>query len=175
MEQCIFWGLMKPSSWILFDTGCFLLGDTLYTPCTPHNVNYYTREMMNEGDSLPIGIILCADKSDSAVKYTLPEDNNQIFTSKRRSKSTSSRWRDNKPCLTFYTQTFEIKKHSAKAPPSISVIFFVSSRHVETVTCLQIKDIWVPLVELVSELWSKLCYNLIGPAKDARTCLSGLG
>jgi hypothetical protein len=45
-------------------------------------VNYYTREMMNEGDSLPIGIILCADKSDSVVKYTLPEDNNQVFTSK---------------------------------------------------------------------------------------------
>ncbi len=45
-------------------------------------VNYYTREMMNEGDNLPIGIILCADKSDSVVKYTLPEDNNQIFASK---------------------------------------------------------------------------------------------
>lgn len=45
-------------------------------------VNYYTRELMNEGDSLPIGIILCADKSDSVVKYTLPEDNNQIFASK---------------------------------------------------------------------------------------------
>lgn len=45
-------------------------------------VNYYTRELMNEGDSLPIGIILCADKSESVVKYTLPEDNNQIFASK---------------------------------------------------------------------------------------------
>ena len=45
-------------------------------------VNYYTREMMNEGDSLPIGIILCADKSDSVVRYTLPEDNSQIFASK---------------------------------------------------------------------------------------------
>jgi predicted nuclease of restriction endonuclease-like (RecB) superfamily len=45
-------------------------------------INYYTREMMNEGDSIPIGIILCADKSDSVVKYTLPEDNNQIFASK---------------------------------------------------------------------------------------------
>lgn len=44
-------------------------------------VNYFTRELMNEGDNLPIGIILCADKSDSVVKYTLPEDNNQIFTS----------------------------------------------------------------------------------------------
>ncbi|MEG0830631.1 MAG: PDDEXK nuclease domain-containing protein [Anaerovoracaceae bacterium] len=45
-------------------------------------VNYYTRELMNEGDNLPIGIVLCADKSDSVVKYTLPEDNNQIFASK---------------------------------------------------------------------------------------------
>lgn len=45
-------------------------------------VNYYTREMMNDGDNLPIGIILCADKSDTVVKYTLPEDNLQIFASK---------------------------------------------------------------------------------------------
>lgn len=45
-------------------------------------VNYFTRELMNDGDNLPIGIILCADKSDSVVKYTLPEDNNQIFASK---------------------------------------------------------------------------------------------
>ena len=45
-------------------------------------VNYYTRELMNEGDSTPIGIVLCADKSDSIVKYTLPEENNQIFASK---------------------------------------------------------------------------------------------
>ena len=45
-------------------------------------VNYYTRELMNEGDTPPIGIVLCADKSDAVVKYTLPEDNNQIFASK---------------------------------------------------------------------------------------------
>ena len=45
-------------------------------------VNYYTREMMNEGDTQPIGIVLCADKGDSIVKYTLPEDNHQIFASK---------------------------------------------------------------------------------------------
>lgn len=45
-------------------------------------VNYYTREMMNDGDNVPIGIIICADKSESVVKYTLPENNNQIFTSK---------------------------------------------------------------------------------------------
>ena len=45
-------------------------------------VNYYTRELMNEGDNPPIGIVLCADKSDAIVKYTLPESNNQIFASK---------------------------------------------------------------------------------------------
>lgn len=45
-------------------------------------VNYYTREMMNEGDNPPIGIVLCADKSDAIVKYTLSEDNNQIYASK---------------------------------------------------------------------------------------------
>lgn len=45
-------------------------------------VNYYTRELMNEGDNPPIGIVLCTDKSDSIVKYTLPEDNTQIFASK---------------------------------------------------------------------------------------------
>ncbi len=45
-------------------------------------VNYYTREMMNDEDNPPIGIILCADKSEQVVKYTLPEDNNKIFASK---------------------------------------------------------------------------------------------
>ncbi len=45
-------------------------------------VNYYTRELMNEGDNPPIGIVLCADKTDSVVKYTLPEGNTQIFASK---------------------------------------------------------------------------------------------
>jgi len=45
-------------------------------------VNYYTREMMNENDSPPIGIVLCADKSESVVKYTLSEENKQIFASK---------------------------------------------------------------------------------------------
>ncbi len=45
-------------------------------------VNYYTRELMNEGDNPPIGIVLCADRSEAVVKYTLPEDNNQVFASK---------------------------------------------------------------------------------------------
>ena len=45
-------------------------------------VHYYERELMNEGDNPPIGIILCADKSESVVKYTLPENETQIFASK---------------------------------------------------------------------------------------------
>lgn len=45
-------------------------------------VHYYERELMNEGDNPPIGIVLCADKSESVVKYTLPEDETQIFASK---------------------------------------------------------------------------------------------
>jgi len=31
-------------------------------------VNYYTREMMNEGDNPSIGILLCSDKSEAVVK-----------------------------------------------------------------------------------------------------------
>ena len=45
-------------------------------------VNYYTRELMNEGDNPTIGIVLCADKSDAIVKYTLSENDTQIFASK---------------------------------------------------------------------------------------------
>ncbi len=45
-------------------------------------VHYYERELMNEGDNPPIGIVLCADKSESVVKYTLPEKETQIFASK---------------------------------------------------------------------------------------------
>ena len=45
-------------------------------------VNYYTRELMNEGDNSPLGIVLCADKSDSVVEYTLPQDNDQVFAAK---------------------------------------------------------------------------------------------
>ena len=45
-------------------------------------VNYYTRELMNEGDNPPLGIVLCADKKEAVVRYTLPENNKQIFTAK---------------------------------------------------------------------------------------------
>ncbi len=45
-------------------------------------VNYYTREMTKENDNKPIGIVLCAEKENPVVRYTLPEDNKQIFASK---------------------------------------------------------------------------------------------
>ncbi|MBR7001899.1 MAG: DUF1016 family protein [Neisseriaceae bacterium] len=45
-------------------------------------VHYYEREKINDGDNPPIGIILCADKNESVIKFTLPENQNQIFASK---------------------------------------------------------------------------------------------
>ena len=68
---------------------CFVLFD-LKTGTLTHQdlgqmqmyINYYTRELMNEGDRPPIGIVLCAEKNDAIVKYTLPENNDQIFASK---------------------------------------------------------------------------------------------
>ena len=41
-------------------------------------VNYYTRELMNPGDNPPVGIVLCAEKNDAVVRYTLPEDEKQV-------------------------------------------------------------------------------------------------
>jgi len=68
---------------------CFVLVDLKMDDLTHQDlgqmqmyVNYYTREMMNDGDNPPIGIILCADKSEAIVRYTLAEDNKQIFASK---------------------------------------------------------------------------------------------
>ena len=66
---------------------CFVLidlkvGDLTHQDLVQMYVHYYERELMNEGDNPPIGIVLCADKSESVVKYTLPENETQIFASK---------------------------------------------------------------------------------------------
>ena len=45
-------------------------------------VNYYDREVKLRDENKTIGIILCQDKSETVVKYTLPENNEQIFASK---------------------------------------------------------------------------------------------
>ncbi|WP_317046756.1 PDDEXK nuclease domain-containing protein [Pedobacter paludis] len=45
-------------------------------------VNYYDREVKLSDENRTIGIILCQDKSEAVVQFTLPENNEQIFASK---------------------------------------------------------------------------------------------
>ena len=45
-------------------------------------VNYFDQEIKNEDDNKTIGILLCSEKNDKVVKYTLPRDNEHIFASK---------------------------------------------------------------------------------------------
>lgn len=45
-------------------------------------VNYYDREIRLDDENKTIGIILCQYKDEAVVKYTLPEENEQIFASK---------------------------------------------------------------------------------------------
>ncbi|MBA3046734.1 DUF1016 family protein [Patescibacteria group bacterium] len=45
-------------------------------------VHYYDREVKQDDENPAIGILLCADKKEAVVKYTLPKDNKQIFASK---------------------------------------------------------------------------------------------
>ena len=46
-------------------------------------VNYYDRERRTKGDNPSLGLILCADKNDAVVKYTLgPEQEKKIFASR---------------------------------------------------------------------------------------------
>ena len=45
-------------------------------------VNYYDREKRLEDENKTVGIVLCQNKSDLVVEYTLPENNEHIFASK---------------------------------------------------------------------------------------------
>jgi predicted nuclease of restriction endonuclease-like (RecB) superfamily len=45
-------------------------------------VNYYDRKIRLDEENKTIGIVLCQNKSDLVVEYTLPENNEQIFASK---------------------------------------------------------------------------------------------
>ena len=45
-------------------------------------VNYYNREEKLPDENSTVGILLCADKNDTVVKYSLPEDNKTIMASK---------------------------------------------------------------------------------------------
>ena len=44
-------------------------------------VNYYDREIKSKDENPTIGILLSTDKNKTVVKYTLPEDNKNIFSS----------------------------------------------------------------------------------------------
>lgn len=45
-------------------------------------VNYYDRQIRLEHENPTIGLILCRVKNEAIVRYTLPEDNTQIFASR---------------------------------------------------------------------------------------------
>lgn len=45
-------------------------------------VNYYEEECAPRDDNPPIGIILCADRNDAVVRYTLKETNSKIVTAR---------------------------------------------------------------------------------------------
>ena len=44
-------------------------------------VNYYDREIRSDDENRTIGILLSTNKNETIVKYTLPEDNETIFSS----------------------------------------------------------------------------------------------
>lgn len=45
-------------------------------------VNWYDREVIGEGDSPTIGLILCTEKNDAVVRYVLADKSRQIFASR---------------------------------------------------------------------------------------------
>ena len=46
-------------------------------------VNYYDRECRTKGDGPTLGLILCTDKNDAVVRYTLgPDQQQKIFASR---------------------------------------------------------------------------------------------
>jgi predicted nuclease of restriction endonuclease-like (RecB) superfamily len=70
-------------------TRCFVLVDLKVGSLTHQHlgqmqmyVNFYQRELTAPDENPPIGIVLCADKSEAVVRYTLPEGNKQIFASR---------------------------------------------------------------------------------------------
>lgn len=45
-------------------------------------VRYYEDQLKQRGDNPTIGIILCSEKSDAIVKYSVLDDNRKLFASK---------------------------------------------------------------------------------------------
>jgi predicted nuclease of restriction endonuclease-like (RecB) superfamily len=70
-------------------TRCFVLIDLKVGELTHQDlgqmqmyVNYYERERTAADENPPLGIVLCTDKSEAVVRYTLPEGNRRIFASR---------------------------------------------------------------------------------------------
>jgi len=45
-------------------------------------VNYYDREIKSNDENYTVGILLSTEKNETAVRYTLPKDNRNIFASR---------------------------------------------------------------------------------------------
>lgn len=54
-------------------------------------VNYYDRKIKEPDENPTIGIILCKEKDDFVIKFTLPENNKQIFAKKYQLYLTSKK------------------------------------------------------------------------------------
>lgn len=68
---------------------CFVLIDLKTTGLTHQDigqmdmyVRMYEAKMKNKGDNPTIGIIMCADKDETVVKYSVMKDNKKLFASK---------------------------------------------------------------------------------------------
>ena len=68
---------------------CFVLFEIKTHKLTHHDigqlqmyVNYFDRVEKQRFENPTIGVLLCADKNDTVVKYTLPKDNKTILASK---------------------------------------------------------------------------------------------
>lgn len=68
---------------------CFVLVDLKLGKLTHQDlgqmqlyVNYYTRELREEWEQPAIGIVLCAEKNDAVVRYTLPEGERHILATR---------------------------------------------------------------------------------------------
>lgn len=68
---------------------CFVLLDLKINKITHQDlgqlqmyVNYYDRDVKAAHENPTIGVLLCADKNDVVVQYSLPENNRQIFASR---------------------------------------------------------------------------------------------
>lgn len=68
---------------------CFLLIDLKTDKLTHQDIGqmqmytgYYDAEERNDDENPPIGLILCADKNEAVVKYTLSQSASQVFASR---------------------------------------------------------------------------------------------